>query len=681
MAKLSVDKALLKAKSHSGKGEILEAQTIYKRILQMYPKNKRAHKGLMDLNKIQQSNSTQDPPTYIIKHLNSLYNQNQLAEVIKQATPLTQQYPKAFLIWNILGAATAQTGKLDKAVIYFEKAISLKPNYADAHNNFGNVLKAQGRIAEAIGSFNKAILLRPNYTEAYKNIGNALKKIHFNQPNTELQNTIISLLDQRSSVSPKDIATAAISLLKLEPNLKKNLQVLNINKTTQSLRQTVLELSNLSLLLKLMSVCPIPDLKLEKLLKDIRKGILLGLANFKDSPDLLQFQTALALQCFTNEYIYEECENEKKAVKLLEVSIEQSLLKGKQPSPQTILCLASYRPLHKYKWCSLLVSNNQIHKVFTRQVAEPSEESRLKSNISILGAISDNISEKVRKQYESHPYPRWVKIGLPLTPEPIKKVAAKSKIKLFDNNICTKISPSILIAGCGTGRHSISTAVRFKNSHVLAIDLSLSSLAYAKRKTEELGVTNVDYMHADILSLKKLKKQFDIIECVGVLHHMGDPMAGWRVLVDCLKEGGLLKVGLYSDLARREIIEIRKDTSQSNIGSTDAEMKSYRKVLIREKKDYFKMVKSNLDFYSMSALRDLIFNVQEHRFTIPQIKDCLDKLGLRFCGFNKKDLIEKFSKSNTAELDLYDLDKWQTFEVSNPNSFAGMYQFWCQKVG
>ena len=181
MAKLSVDKALLKAKSHGAKGEILEAQNIYERILQMYPKNKRAHKGLMDLNKIQQSNSTQDPPTYIIKHLNSLYNQNQLAEVIKQATSLTRQYPKAFLIWNILGAAAAQTGKLDKAIISFEKAISLKPNYADAHNNFGNVLKAQGRIAEAIGSFNKAILLRPNYTEAYKNIGNALKKIHFNQ--------------------------------------------------------------------------------------------------------------------------------------------------------------------------------------------------------------------------------------------------------------------------------------------------------------------------------------------------------------------------------------------------------------------------------------------------------------------------------------------------------------------
>ena len=82
----------------------------------------------------------------------------------------------------------------------------------------------------------------------------------------------------------------------------------------------------------------------------------------------------------------------------------------------------------------------------------------------------------------------------------------------------------------------------------------------------------------------------------------------------------------------------------------------------------------------MSELRDLIFHVQEHRFTIPQIKDCLDKLGLRFCGFNTKGLIEQFCKSNTAEWDLYDLDKWQTFEVSNPNSFAGMYQFWCQKI-
>ena len=40
-------------------------------------------------------------------------------------------------------------------------------------------------------------------------------------------------------------------------------------------------------------------------------------------------------------------------------------------------------------------------------------------------------------------------------------------------------------------------------------------------------------MQADILDLHKLNKQFDIIESVGVLHHMNDPLLGWKILTDC----------------------------------------------------------------------------------------------------------------------------------------------------
>ena len=102
----------------------------------------------------------------------------------------------------------------------------------------------------------------------------------------------------------------------------------------------------------------------------------------------------------------------------------------------------------------------------------------------------------------------------------------------------------------------------------------MSSLAYAKRKTEELGVTNIEYMQADILKLTKLDRQFDIIESAGVLHHMNNPMAGWKVLVDCLRDGGLMKIGLYSELARQSVVAMRLEISQSGIGSNDAEMKS-----------------------------------------------------------------------------------------------------------
>ena len=315
-----------------------------------------------------------------------------------------------------------------------------------------------------------------------------------------------------------------------------------------------------------------------------------------------------------------------------------------------------------------------------QQVSEPELENQLKNNIPKLKGITDNISMKVQAQYESNPYPRWVNLGLPLRPHPISKILDYSEIKLFDVSISKVTSPNILVAGCGTGQHSIGTAASVKNAEVLAVDLSLSSLAYAQRKSVELGISNVKYMQADLLHLTKLDMQFDIIESAGVLHHMDNPLKGWRVLVDCLKDGGLMKIGLYSELARKHITEVRRDVYQTGACQSDVEMKSIRDLVINSNLDHHKNVKLSPDFYSLSALRDLIFHVQEHRFTIPKIKKCLAELGLKFCGFENKRIIQNFSDSNNKKDDLYELDKWQKFEENNPTIFAGMYEFWCQKI-
>src|SRR5256886_12917699 len=45
----------------------------------------------------------------------------------------------------------------------------------------------------------------------------------------------------------------------------------------------------------------------------------------------------------------------------------------------------------------------------------------------------------------------------------------------------------ILVAGCGTGQNAIAAAKRFSDASVLAIDFSRASLAYAMRKTREIG--------------------------------------------------------------------------------------------------------------------------------------------------------------------------------------------------
>ena len=186
-------------------------------------------------------------------------------------------------------------------------------------------------------------------------------------------------------------------------------------------------------------------------------------------------------------------------------------------------------------------------------------------------------------------------------------------------------------------------------------------------------------MQADILDLGKLNKKFDIIESVGVLHHMDNPMKGWKVLTDCLKPGGLMKIGLYSEIARQHIVKIKEEISQLGIRSSDIEMKSFRDMMIESDKEHYKLTTNSTDFYSFSTLKDLLFHVKEHRFTIPQIKDYLAELGLKFCGFESSEIVRHFKQKNKYKEDPYDLDKWQAYEEANPRAFAGIYQFWCQK--
>ena len=175
MAKLSVDQALLKAKSHAKRGKIQEARELYEGVLQAFPKNKRAQQGLAALNKSNQPKATQSPPQETINKLIDLYNQGQLAALVEQAQALTRQYPNALIIWNILGSAAAQTGQIDEAINAFKRVTAIKPDYAEAHNNIGNILLDQGKLEEAIEAYKKALSLKPDLAEAHNNMGNALK--------------------------------------------------------------------------------------------------------------------------------------------------------------------------------------------------------------------------------------------------------------------------------------------------------------------------------------------------------------------------------------------------------------------------------------------------------------------------------------------------------------------------
>ena len=98
----------------------------------------------------------------------------------------------------------------------------------------------------------------------------------------------------------------------------------------------------------------------------------------------------------------------------------------------------------------------------------------------------------------------------------------------------------VLVPGCGTGRHPLGVALRYPQARVLAVDLSRSSLAYAKRMAGELGVENVEFLQGDLLDLPRLGRRFHYVTCVGVIHHMADPLAAWRVLTEVMREAAVV---------------------------------------------------------------------------------------------------------------------------------------------
>ena len=175
MQNFSVEQSLMKAKSYANKGETIEAQKLYEKILKNFSNNIRAQQGLAALKKYNVNKNTQSPPQEVINQLINLYNQGQFSVVAEQAEVLTKQYPTAILIWNILGAVRSQIGMFDEAIEAYKKTISLKPDYVEAYSNMGVALRNQGKLDEAIDAYKKAISLRPNDADTYFNLGIVLK--------------------------------------------------------------------------------------------------------------------------------------------------------------------------------------------------------------------------------------------------------------------------------------------------------------------------------------------------------------------------------------------------------------------------------------------------------------------------------------------------------------------------
>ncbi len=99
--------------------------------------------------------------------------QRNLPAAMRELTKAKELDPDNPATDMMLGLAYQKRGDLEKAEEYLRMAIRKKPDYAEAHNNLGNLLSLQGKSEEAIREYEKAVenVTYPTPEYAYYNMG------------------------------------------------------------------------------------------------------------------------------------------------------------------------------------------------------------------------------------------------------------------------------------------------------------------------------------------------------------------------------------------------------------------------------------------------------------------------------------------------------------------------------
>jgi SAM-dependent methyltransferase len=213
-------------------------------------------------------------------------------------------------------------------------------------------------------------------------------------------------------------------------------------------------------------------------------------------------------------------------------------------------------------------------------------------------------------------------------------------------SFCTGQKPQrqdvrILDAGCGSGVSTEYLVHLNPQATVVGIDLSSGTLEVARERCRRSGAERVTFHHLSLYDVGQLPGEFDLINCVGVLHHLPDPIAGIKALASKLKNGGIMHVFVYSELGRWEIQLMQKAIALlqgEQRGDYRDGVKIGRK-LFSSLPENNRLVKYEKQRWAMENQRDECFadmyvHPQEIDYNVETLFELIDASGLDFLGFS-----------------------------------------------
>lgn len=296
------------------------------------------------------------------------------------------------------------------------------------------------------------------------------------------------------------------------------------------------------------------------------------------------------------------------------------------------------------------------------------------------------ISAAVAKLYDTYPFP----------PEPLLDEPPPGYNWRWNwpaaYNFCTGQKPDrqnirILDAGCGSGVGTEYLVHLNPQAHVVGIDLSAGTLAVAKERCQRSGADRAEFHHLSLYDVAQIPGEFDLINCVGVLHHLPDPVRGIQALAPKLAPGGIMHIFVYAEQGRWEI-----KLMQQAIRLLQGEKRGDYRDGVQVGRQIFaalpennRLVKREQERWSIENQKDECFadmyvHPQEIDYNIDTLFELIDASGLEFLGFSNprtwqlERLLGKAPDLLERSQHLTDRQRYRLIELLDPESITH-YEF------
>ncbi len=257
-------------------------------------------------------------------------------------------------------------------------------------------------------------------------------------------------------------------------------------------------------------------------------------------------------------------------------------------------------------------------------------------------------------------------------------------------NFCVGEKPTrqnirILDAGCGTGVSTEYLIYLNPLAEVVAIDISSNALSIAQKRCSRSGVLknhqpSVSFKELPLEKADQIEGKFDLINSVGVLHHLPDPIIGIKSLAQKLAPGGLLHIFVYAQLGRWEIQLVqeaialmqgkRKGDYQDGVAvgrQIFSSLPENNRLVKREKERW------SLENHWDQSFADMYVHPQEVDYNITTLFELIDASGLEFLGFSNPQywqlerLIGKSSQLMELAEKLSQRERYRLIELLDPS--------------